>query len=120
MASPVSLRLPEDTAAKVRTLAAVEQRSFAEMVKVLTAEAVKLREFPEIYFADGPTGRRARFRSGPDVWEVLEPYLVAGHDWDALRESFPHVDEGTLRAAIRYYEAYSQEIDARIGLNTGV
>ena len=119
MASPLSLRLPEDTASKVRTLAALERRSFAEMVKVLTEEAVTLREFPEVYFADGPTGRRARLRSGPDVWEVLEPYVLAGKDWEVLRESYPQLDEATLRAALRFYESYPEAIDARIALNAG-
>lgn len=119
MAAPVSLRLPEETAAKVRVLAAVERRSFAEMVKVLTEEAVRMREFPEVYFADGPTGRRARLRGGPDVWEVLEPYVAAGKSWQALRASYPHLDEATLRAALRYYESYPQEIEARIALNAG-
>jgi hypothetical protein len=111
------LRLPDDTAAKVRTLATLEQRSFAEMVKVLTEEAVRMREFPDVYFADGPTGRRARFRAGPDVWEILEPYLVAGRDWSVLRASYPRLDEAVLRTAIRYYDAYPEEIDARVALN---
>jgi hypothetical protein len=117
MATPVSLRLPEETATKVRRLAALEQRSYADMVKILTDEAVKMREFPEIYFADGPTGRRARFHQGPDVWKVLEPYLLNGKSWDILRQSFDFLPEELLRAAVRYYEQYPAEIEARITLN---
>ncbi len=117
MASPVSLRLPDTTAEKVRRLAAVERRSFAEMVKVLTEEAVTMREFPGIHFVHGPTGRRARLREGPDVWEVLEPYLLAERDWEALRASYPELDEAVLRTAIRYYESYPAEIEARVALN---
>jgi uncharacterized protein (DUF433 family) len=119
MTSPVSLRLPETTAAKVRRLAAVERRSFAEMVKVLTEEGVAMREFPGIHFVHGPTGRRARFRDGPDVWEVLEPYVLAGGDWEALRASYPELDEAVLRTAVRYYESYPAEIEARVALNQG-
>lgn len=119
MTVPVSLRLPEEIATKVRLLAATEQRSYAEMVKVLTEEAVKMREFPGIYFANGPTGRRARFQRGPDVWEVLEPYLLGGKDWTVLRQSFPDLDEATLRTALRYYEQYPEEIEARVALNQG-
>ena len=117
MAAPVSIRLAEPTAGKVRTLAALEQRSLAEMLRLLAEEAIKLREFPELTFTDGPTGRRATFIHGPDVWEVLEPYVLGGRDWLALGESFPDLDEATLRTAVRYYEAYPEEIDARIALN---
>jgi uncharacterized protein (DUF433 family) len=95
----------------------LEHRSFAEMVRVLTEEAVKMREFPGIVFADGPTGRRATFRDGLDVWEVVEPYLLAGKDWSILRQSYPEVDEAKLRAAVLYYESYPDEIEARINLN---
>jgi uncharacterized protein (DUF433 family) len=117
--SPVSLRLPKETREKVEAIAATEHRSFADTVKMLTEEAIKTREFPEIVFTSGPTGRRASFRRGPDVWEVLEPYLLSGKEWTALRDSYPDLEEATLRTAIRYYEAYPAEIEARIALNRG-
>ncbi len=117
MASPVSLRLPREMAEKVRRLAASEHRSTAEMVRVLTEEAIKMREFPDIVFTDGPTGRRATLRDGLDVWEVIEPYLLGGKDWLVLRQSYPEMDEPTLRAAVRYYESYPEEIESRIALN---
>jgi uncharacterized protein (DUF433 family) len=47
----------------------------------------------------------------------VEPYLLAGKDWAILRQSYPEVDEAQLRAAIRYYENYPEEIEARIALN---
>jgi uncharacterized protein (DUF433 family) len=102
---------------KVHRIAVLEHRSIADMVRVLADEAIKTREFPEIVFADGPTGRRATFRDGPDVWEILEPYVLAGKDWEALRRSYPDVDEARLRTALRYYASYPDEIDARIALN---
>jgi uncharacterized protein (DUF433 family) len=100
-------------------MAALEHRSFAEMVRVLAEEALKVREFPEIVFAAGPSGRRAALRDGLDVWEIIEPYLVADKDWSALRNSYPDADEADLRTALRYYEAYPEEIEARIALNQG-
>ena len=119
MTSPVSLRRPDVLAQKVQRLAAVEHRSLADMTKLLVEEAIRLREFPDIVFTEGPMGRRATMRAGLDVWEIIEPYLVASKDWTALRESYPDTDEGLLRAALRYYEAYPDEIEARIGLNSG-
>lgn len=117
MVAALSLRLPDELAEKVRRMAALERRSLAEMVRLLTDEAVRMREFPDIVFTNGPTGRRASFRDGLDVWEVLEPYLLADKDWDALRQSYPDLDEARLRAAVRYYETYPEEIDARVALN---
>jgi len=119
MANPLSLQLPETTEAKVRLIAALEQRSPSETVRVLTEEAIKMREFPEITFVNGPTGRRATFIHGPDIWEVLEPYIVSGKDWTTLRKSYPDLDEALLRTAIRYYESYPEEIEARVALNAG-
>jgi hypothetical protein len=102
---------------KVRLIATLEHRSLADTVRGLAEEAIKMREFPEIVFVDGPTGRRARLIGGPDVWEVLEPYLLAGKDWAALRASYPDLDEALLRSAVRYYESYPEEIEARVALN---
>ena len=86
-------------------MATLERRSFADMARILTEEAIALREFPDILFTDGPTGRRATFRHGPDVWEVLEPYVLGGRDWGRLRRSYPELGESLLRTAVRYYES---------------
>jgi uncharacterized protein (DUF433 family) len=117
MAAALSLRLPNELAEKIRRMAELEQGSLAEMVRLLTEEGVRMREFPDIFFVSGATGRRARFRDGLDVWGVLEPYVLAGHDWNAMRKSYPGMDERKLRNAIRYYELYPEEIEARIALN---
>jgi uncharacterized protein (DUF433 family) len=79
----------------------------------------KLREFPDIVLTEGPTGRRATMRNGLDVWEIIEPYVVAGKDWDALRQSYPDTDESVLHSALRYYAVYPEEIEARVALNQG-
>ena len=116
-ATPIGVRFPDQIAEQVRRIAAIEHRSLADGVRRLTEEALAMRAFPEIVFTDGPTGRRATFIHGPDVWEVVEPYLLAGRDWQALRESYPQLDEALLRMAIRYYEAYPEEIEARVARN---
>src|SRR5262249_13121191 len=116
-AASLSLRIPDPMATKLRSMAAIEHRSMAEMVRLLAEEAIKQREFPEILFEDGPTGRRARLTEGPDIWEVIEPYALAGCSLEVLRASYPDLEERLLHVAIRYYEQYPDEIDARIALN---
>ena len=117
MAGPVTVQLPETIEAKVRQIAATERRSLAETIELLAVEALKMREFPGVYFTEGPTGRRARLHGGPDVWEVIEPYLHNDRNWQLLRECYPRVPEQALLVALRYYDAYPDEIDARIARN---
>lgn len=116
---PMKLQFPKALDEKVRRIAAFDHRSFADTVTMLTEEAIKMREFPNVFFVEGSTGRRARFVSGPDVWEVLEPYVLNGKDWAVLRASYPDIDEAVLRTAVRYYESYPDEIDVRVALNQG-
>jgi hypothetical protein len=117
MVASVSVKLPKAIEEKIRRIAASEGRSLEETIGLLTEEALKTREFPQIFFMEGPAGRRARLFTGPDVWEVIEPYVVAGKSWDVLRASYHWLDEELLRTAVRYYEAYPDEIDARLALN---
>jgi hypothetical protein len=112
MSATLSVTLPKGAEEKMRRIAEREGRSLAETVGLLAEEALKMREFPHIFFMDGPAGRRARLITGPDVWEVIEPYAVAGNDWDILRKSYDWIDENLLKEAVRYYEAYPEEIDA--------
>lgn len=117
--SPLSLRLPTALQEKVEAIAALEHRSLADSLKMLTEEAITMREFPDVIVTSGPTGRRASFRRGPDVWEILEPYVLGHREWSILRDGYPDSDEATLRTAVRYYESYPDEIEARIALNVG-
>ena len=117
MVASVSVQLPEIVEAKLRQIAAAEHRSLAETIESLAVEALKVREFPGVYFMEGATGRRARLHGGPDVWEVIGPYLYADRDWEVLRQCYPHVAEQVLQTALRYYEAYPEEIDVRIERN---
>jgi|SRR5581483_2561009 len=114
MAAPVTIPLPETTAAKVAALAAREHRPVADMLRVLAEEAIASRELPATTFADGPTGRTARLVHGPGVWDGIEPNLLSDNDWQLLRESYPDLDERVLRAAVRYYAAYPEASDDRV------
>jgi hypothetical protein len=115
--SPVSVRLPSSLDRWVRQQASMEHRTVADMVRVLTHEARVTRLFPPIVYRDGPTGRRAAFLDGPDIWEVLEPYLLNDQDEDILRESWPHLPAWKLEMAQRFHELFPEEIEARVARN---
>ena len=78
-------------------------------------ETVRMRQAPGIVYADGPTGRRAVVAgSGLDVWELVAAWQEGGRDFEDLRRNYEWLTEAQLRSALRYYELYPEEIDARL------
>jgi uncharacterized protein (DUF433 family) len=74
-----------------------------------------MRPVSGIVFADGPSGRRAVVEgSGIDVWDVIATWQEGGPDFEKLRRNYDWLSEAQLRAALRYYELYPEEIDARL------
>lgn len=74
-----------------------------------------LQNLPALEFRDGASGRRARIRGGPDVWEVALLAREHGRDPAALREHLGgEVDPDALEQALRYMERFPDEIDDRL------
>jgi hypothetical protein len=74
-----------------------------------------MAEHPGIIFKDGPSGRRAALAYGPDVWEVvrfLREIDERGPEAVAAAIEMLNLPESMVRAAIHYYAAYPDEIDA--------
>ncbi len=79
-----------------------------------------MEDHPGIAFRDGPTGRRAALAGGPDVWEVVETLQgtgLAGEKAIAATAAWGNLTPAQVRAAVRYYAEYRDEIDDRIRLN---
>ncbi len=96
--------------------------SLSSAANRLVDEALRTSEHPGIVFRPGPTGRRAALAAGPDVWEVVRAVKSA-------RTAEPELaDDGLLilvadnigiplrlvRAGVRYWASYPDEIDAEI------
>jgi hypothetical protein len=86
----------------------------------LVDEALRMHEHPLITFKDGPAGRRPRLVGGPDVWEVIgavrsvrdaEPELT-GDEVLAVVAETSGVPMPFLRAALAYWGAFPEEVDA--------
>lgn len=85
------------------------------MTAEVTSEAEKMRRVPGIFFADGPAGRRARVAgTGLDVFEIIKNYRAFREDFEELRLRFDWLSEEQVRAAVRYYETYPDEIIERL------
>jgi uncharacterized protein (DUF433 family) len=81
----------------------------------LLDEVEKMRRVPGIVFTDGTLGRVPRIAgTGIEVFEVIQRYEGFDHSWDRLAESFDWLKPEQLRAALAYYEAYPDEVNARL------
>jgi hypothetical protein len=84
-------------------------------------EGVRMDEHPGVIFRDGPTGRRAALPGGPDVWEVMATLKggeARGQEAIISTADLLDLTDAQVRAAVRYYAAFTDEIDRRIALNT--
>lgn len=77
-----------------------------------------LQHFPALTFHDGVSGRRARLRGGPDIWEVVTVWRAYAPDREAFDEHFaPYVDRAALDQALAYADRFGEEIEAAIRQN---
>jgi len=117
---PFSMRLAPATLDRLDRQARSRGESKTRVGERLIDEGLRMAEHPAIVFRDGPASRRAALSGGPDVWEVIsalqaaevqgEAAIVATAEWGALTVA-------QVRAAVRYYADYRDEIDAWIEQN---
>jgi hypothetical protein len=84
-------------------------------------EGTRMDEHPGVIFREGPTGRRAALPGGPDVWEVmatLKSGRARGQAAIAFTAELLELTDSQVRAAVRYYVVFADEIDRRIALNS--
>ena len=84
-------------------------------------EGTRMDEHPGIVFRNGPTGRRAALAGGPDVWELvmtLRSGKARGEEAISAIAKQLDLTDSQVRTAVRYYSAFSDEVDRRIALNT--
>jgi hypothetical protein len=87
----------------------------------VTQEWWAMQQFPAISFHDGVSGRRARLRGGPDVWEVVSVWRDYAPEREAFYEHFePYVERERLDQALAYTERFAEEIEAAIQQNERV
>lgn len=80
-------------------------------VAELLVEVEKMERVPGIIFVDGATGRRARVAgTGLEVFEVINIYKSCEEDWNHLKVALHWLTDGQLRAALRYFELYPDDI----------
>lgn len=117
MTEHLTLRVPEGTQERLRRLAGRAGTAPRSLAQRYVEEGVRRDEHPLVTFVDRPSGRRARLiGTRLDVWEAIE--VLRANDGDVettagALEQPRHV----IEAALAYYGAVPDEIDAEIASN---
>ena len=117
MSQPLSLRLSAGAIERLRTRAANVQLPPRTLAQRYVEEGLRMDEHPLVRFVDGPAGRRPRLvGTGSDVWEVIA--AVKDNDGDvAASAEYLALALGLVQAAVTYYGAFGDEVDAWIARN---
>lgn len=118
MSTPLSIRFEPSLLERLRRRASgVPGATASGLVQRLVDEGLRQGEHPGVVFRDGPAGRRAALSLGPDVWEVVTAVReVDERGDDAVDAAAELLDlpPDRVRAAIRYYSAFPDEIDQQM------
>jgi hypothetical protein len=118
MTAPLSIRFDEQLLARLRRRAQGSPGSTVSgLAQRLVDEGLRMGEHPGILFKDGPSGRRAALAFGPDVWEVVKVLREIDERGSAAVAAAADVlglPESKVRAAMHYYSAYPDEMDAEV------
>lgn len=119
MSQVVSLRLPDETAERLKLTARRTGRTLNEVATRSIEEWLRQEEFADIEFRNFNGERHACLKGALPVWQLI---LVArDYNMDAQKTAahfrFPlH----RVKAALHYYEAHPREIDQTISDNDAV
>lgn len=117
---PFSARLDASVADRLERRGTRSGLSKSRLAERYIDEGLRMEDHPGIVFRDGPTGRRAGLAGGPDIWEVIATVRASGLDGEnalSAASEWGNLSLSQVRAAVRYYAEYSQEVDDRIARN---
>jgi uncharacterized protein (DUF433 family) len=107
----LSFRLPGPTLERLEARAHQIRETRTGLAERYLEEGLRMDEHPGIGFADGPAGRRAvLLGTGLDVWEVIATVKQSRGSQLAAGD-YLELPPAQVRAAVRYYAAYQDEID---------
>jgi len=116
MSHTVTLRLPDGVADWLKAFAKRAGRSLNDVGVSLLEEAQRVSEFAEIEFRTFGGERLACLKGLLQVWQVIEVAQQYGLDAGKTAQHFGW-SVWKVQAALNYYEAFSEEIDAAIAEN---
>jgi hypothetical protein len=118
MSTPISIRFDPDVLERLRRhAAAIPGATPSGLAQRLVDEGLRLAEHSSIVFKDGPSGRRAALRYGPDIWELIKFLREIDERGQAAIDAAVEVmalPEAEVRAGLRYYAHHKAEVDSEI------
>jgi hypothetical protein len=119
MSQVVSLRLPDETAERLRVTARRTGRTVNEAASRSIEEWLRQEEFADIEFRNFNGERHACLKGALPIWQLI--MVARDYEMDAEKTAshfrFPlH----RVKAAFHYFQAYPDEIDLAISDNNGV
>jgi hypothetical protein len=119
MSELITLRVPPETAARLRARARRTDRSISEVGGRAIEEWLRQHEFPHIEFREISGERVACLKGHLELWQFI--MIARELDLDATATAV-HFQwpEWRARAALDYYAAYPDEIDRAIAENQSV
>jgi hypothetical protein len=126
MSSPRSVRFDDEVLRRLdRYVRSHPGTSASSVTNTFVDEALRSEDHPGIVFRPGPAGRRAGLAGGPDVWEVIgtlqavraQEASLAGESLVEAVADATGISPRMVRVAVRYYTAYTAEIDDWIDAN---
>jgi len=120
MSEVVSVRFPDEVVRRLREQAAGTAEPVSALAARLVDQGLRMDAHPGIVFRSGPSGWRAAVVAGPDVWETIG--LIKSLDATGVAAveaaaAWLDLGEEQVRAALGYYGAFPEEIDAQITAN---
>lgn len=106
-----SFRFSSSTLERLEARAHEIRETRTALAERYVQEGLRMDEHPGIGFADGPGGRRAVVAgTGLDVWEVVATVKQNRSSVEGAAR-YLELPVAPVRAAIRYYAAFGDEID---------
>ncbi len=119
----VSLDLDSTTLDRLAERERTTGESRSQLAQRYIEEGLRMERHPGIFFQDGPTGRRAVLRGGPDVWELvpdMQGFDLTNDVEIETTAAWLQIPESRIRAAIGYYAEFRDEIDDRVRRNNAL
>jgi hypothetical protein len=113
----LTLRVDQDSLRQLDDESRRQRLTRSELAKRFIDEGLRMEAHPGIVFRPGPAGRRPALADGPDVWVVARVFreLEGGFE-EVLAETvdLTELSPHQVRAAMRYYAHFGDEIDGFI------
>ncbi len=108
---PLAFRVAVETVERLQRRARERRETQTALVERYVEEGLRTDEHPLIYFREGASGRRpALVGTRLDVWQVIETIRQNDNSVEEAAE-YLGLPVEKLRACVRYYADYSEEID---------